>query len=97
MSTLEESFKELPFDAKQQVEDWVRFLLRKHSQQDATDASHAETIKDQRAPYAATLPELVQSLPLEMQQEVQAYIEYLLEKQTRRPHGKPIGLERRIA
>jgi hypothetical protein len=79
----------LTSDTKQQVEDWVRFLLRKHSQQDATDPSRTETMKDQRAPYAATLPELVQSLPLEMQQQVQQFVEFLLEKETSRPRGKP--------
>ncbi len=89
MNTLEELFQELTSDAKQQVEDWTRFLLRKHSQQDATDPSRTDAIKDQPAPYAATLPELVQSLPLEMQQQVQQFVEFLLEKETSRPRGKP--------
>ena len=89
MRTLEELLKELTFDAKQQVEDWVRFLLRKHFQQDTTDESRADTVKDQREPYAATLPELVQSLPLELQQRVQEFVEFLLEKETSQPRGKP--------
>ena len=89
MSTLEEPLKELTFDARQQVEDWARFLLRKHAQQNATDTSRADTIKDKRVSYAATLPELVQSLPLEMQQRVQEFVEFLLEKETSQPRGKP--------
>ncbi len=84
MSTLEELFQELTFDAKRQVEDLVRFLVRKHFQSPA-NPSRTGPVKEQRESYTTTLPELIQSLPLEMQQEVQDYIEFLLEEYSHKP------------
>ena len=44
-------------------------------------------MRDYREQYTA-LPELGQSLPSEMQQQVQDYIEFLLKKR-QKPRGKP--------
>ena len=51
-------------------------------------------MRDHREQYASSeqvraLPELVQLLPSEMQQEVRDFIEFLLEKRLKKPRGKP--------
>jgi hypothetical protein len=90
MGALDEQILELTLDARREAEDFIRFLLSKRSQEHVTGSQRrADAVKDEHVPYAATLPELVQSLPLEMQQQVQEFVEFLLEKETSRPRGKP--------
>jgi hypothetical protein len=96
MNPLEELIQQLPPDLAQEAGDFVRFLekrARQHEQ--ASQQDQANTARDHREQYTA-LPELVQSLSLEMQQEVQDFIEFLLEKQARRPKG-PFKLDWRGA
>jgi len=92
MSTLEELILELPLDLQQEVEDFVRFLLARHARQGPGQVK-AGTARDLREQYTSsgkirTLPDLVQSLPSEMQQQVQEFIEFLLEKQSHPPAGQ---------
>ncbi len=89
MNSLEELIQGLPPDFEQEVKDFVRFLSEKHARKpgQTPEPDRAGALRDYRERYT-TLPELVQSLPSEMQQQVQDYIEFLLEKR-RKPHGKP--------
>ena len=89
MNSLEELIQGLPPDLEQEVEGFVRFLkkrVRQHGQTPEQD--RASALRDYREQYAA-LPELVQSLPLEMQQQVRDFVEFLLEKRLKKPRGKP--------
>ena len=88
MNPLEELIQQLPPDLEQEVGDFVRFLNKRARQQGQTsEQGQASGLRDYREQYT-TLPELVQSLPPDMQQQVQDYIEFLLEKRLK-PHGKP--------
>lgn len=92
MSTLEELILELPMDLQQEVEDFVRFLLARHARQRLGQVE-AGAARDLREQYTSSsklgaLPELVQSLPSEMQQQVQEFIEFLLKKRSRQPTGQ---------
>jgi len=97
MNSLKELIQGLPPDLEQEVEDFVRFLSEKRARKDepTPEPERAGALRDYREQYT-TLPELVQSLPSEMQQEVQDFIEFLLEKQARRPKG-PFKLDWRGA
>ena len=96
MNSLEGMIEQLPPDLEQEAGDFVRFLKKRARQPGQTpEPDRAGTLKDYREQYT-TLPELVQSLPSEMQQEVQDFIEFLLEKQARRPKG-PFKLDWRGA
>ena len=89
MNSLEELIQGLPPDLEQEVEGFVRFLSEKRARKpgQTPEPDRAGALRDYREQYT-TLPELVQSLPSEMQQQVQDYIEFLLEKRLK-PHGKP--------
>ena len=92
MSTLEELILELPQDLQQEVEEFIRFLLERHARQRFGQVE-AGTARDLREQYTSSgkiraLPDLVQSLPSEMQQQVQEFIEFLLEKQSRQPKAQ---------
>ena len=88
MNPLEELIQQLPPDLEQEAGDFVRFLNKRARQQGQTsEQGQASALRDYREQYT-TLPELVQSLPSEMQQEVRDFVEFLLEKRLK-PHGKP--------
>jgi hypothetical protein len=96
MDALKELVKGLPPDLKQEVEDFARFLLERRARKSEGKAEQdeASTVRDHREQYASSeqvraLPELVQLLPSEMQQEVRDFIEFLLEKRLKKPRGKP--------
>ncbi len=105
MSALEELMKTIPPDLEPEVKDFARFLSEKRMHLDKREQDSAAALRDYREEYTsteskqttlkaegghiATLPELVQSLPSEMQQEVQDFIEFLLAKRKQRPRGKP--------
>jgi Protein of unknown function (DUF2281) len=96
MNSLKELIQQLPPDLEQEAEGFVRFLKKRAPQHGQTpEQDRASALRDYREQYAA-LPELVQSLPSEMQQEVQDFIEFLLEKQGHRPKG-PFKLDWRGA
>jgi hypothetical protein len=104
MSALEELMKTMPPDLEQDAKDFARFLSEKRAHRDEQVQDSAAAVRDYREEYTsteskqttlksdgghiATLPELVQSLPSEMQQEVQDFIEFLLAKRRKRPRGK---------
>ena len=92
MGTLEELILELPLDLQQEAEDFVHFLLERHTRQGFGQVE-AGTARDLGGQYTSNskiraLPELVQSLSSEMQQQVQEFIEFLLKKQSRQPTGQ---------
>jgi hypothetical protein len=105
MNTLEELMGALPPDLEQEASDFARFLSEKHTRQYGRDQGNAVALRDYRQQYTSpelepktleaiserlsTLPKLIQSLPPEMQQEVQDFIEFLLTKRARRSRGKP--------
>jgi hypothetical protein len=104
MNTLEELIRALPPDLEQEASDLARFLSEKHARQYGRDQGDAVALRDYRQQYTSprleqgalettsehldTLPELVQSLPPEMQQEVWDFVEFLLQKQPRKPQGQ---------
>lgn len=103
MSTFEELLGALPPDLESEAKDFARFLSEKRARGYESAPDDATALRDYREQYTsrleqttrkaddghiATLPELVQSLPSEMQQEVQDFIEFLLAKR-KRPRGKP--------
>jgi len=95
MSTLEELVKELPSDLQQEAKDFVGFLLEGYTRQHGQEPGQvgAGAVRDLHEQYTSSeqvraLPELVQSLPSELQQQVRDFVEFLLEKR-KRPRGKP--------
>lgn len=105
MNTLEELIRALPPDLEQEANDFARFLSEKRARQYGRAQADVATLRDYREQYTSpeleqkalettsehlsTLPELVQSLPSEMQQEVRDFIEFLLTKRPKKPRGKP--------
>jgi len=95
MDALEELVKGLPPDLQQEAEDFIRFLLERHARQHGKEPGQVGVgaVRDYREQYAAgeqvrALPELVQLLPSEMQQEVRDFVEFLLEKRSRKSQGQ---------
>ena len=104
MSTFEELLGALPPDLESEAKDFARFLSEKRARGYERARDDATALRDYREQYTSrleqtthkaddghitTLPELVQSLPSEMQQEVQDFIEFLLAKRMKGPRGKP--------
>lgn len=104
MHPLEELIRELPLDLEREARVFARFLLEKYARKYGKGQDNAAALRDFHEQYASpelepkalkatsehigTLTELVQSLPSEMQQEVQDFIEFLLVKQSSRPKGQ---------